>query len=688
MAEDSFDPDAYMAKISGPDAAPAFDPDAYMAKISAQGKQGSGAVSAIQAALRKVDSYTGAPSRAAIAALQDDALSPGKAWDAAKAQFGQDPTLAPTGQDIVERAGVPKGSTAARALGFGMDVASNPTSYIPLGDIIGAGAKGAGRLAGILPVGLEGAADAAPLPAAAANAAKDITDIPAALPGRISRGAGLVGETVTGVDRGVASNYAANTDRINQIISHYKGPEGYAEAAHAGDIRNQWQNVIQGVRKTMNDQISSGLDTPEASVANINAKSIFGGIDSAIGKANPVTQAKDVETLSNLKNTLGKLVDDNGNISLKNLHAFKQYAAGVAEPAYDAAGNAIFPNGSFAAKMAKGTAGDARQILIQNAPQKISDAESTLADLHHAEDTMNSTLMKDNAPVHAINRAGLNPNGIEAKSLTDLKNITGYNFAQDAKDFATARQFASPKFTPEFNGKSVLRAGIGAGLVGAPLHYLGVPAEYAAAIGAGTASPAALKAGLNVSNLAGKGAALPIAIARGVGSVGYDAMRSPVGRRIVDAGLKGATALQAEQGALRSVANQPPIGKAHGGIVHGRAKVAGDSRANDTVPIMASAGEGIIPRSHMVSREKAHAFIDELFKKKPHMSNGGIVPSEGETLGSTIGYPGFPKPKAKGMAHGGIVKLDPSVSKYAKERGISYEDARRYLMSSKKKGNM
>jgi len=71
----------------------------------------------------KYDSVTGAPLRAAISAAQN-AENPFKA---AYKQFGEDPSTAPTGQDIVEKTGiVDKGSTSAKLLGFAADIAIDP----------------------------------------------------------------------------------------------------------------------------------------------------------------------------------------------------------------------------------------------------------------------------------------------------------------------------------------------------------------------------------------------------------------------------------------------------------------------------------------------------------------------------------------------------------------------------------
>lgn len=53
-----------------------------------------------------------------------------------------------------------------------------------------------------------------------------------------------------------------------------------------------------------------------------------------------------------------------------------------------------------------------------------------------------------------------------------------------------------------------------------------------------------------------------------------------------------------------------------GGSVPGKAKVAGDSKKNDTVKAMLSPGEIVIPRSHAMTPHLAKAYIDHLYGKK------------------------------------------------------------------------
>lgn len=112
-------------------------------------------------ALDKLDSVTGAPTRAAIGAIQDD-KNPVSAF---ANQFGKDTSLAPTGKTIMQKAGVSddalsdtfpslynedgeglqlqKGGwadfTKSGVAGFGVDILADPTNLIGLGAVKGAG---------------------------------------------------------------------------------------------------------------------------------------------------------------------------------------------------------------------------------------------------------------------------------------------------------------------------------------------------------------------------------------------------------------------------------------------------------------------------------------------------------------------------------------------------------------------
>lgn len=140
----------------------------------------SGVMDKVIAAGKFIDSYTAAPARAAISAVQNDE-NPLKAFGS---QFGENSDNAPTGKQIAQKAGVSNKSlsdvapkmftdnpdeaasgwrdflnpisnkpflkggaadiSASGAAGLGIDLLADPTNIIPVGSIVKAGAKGLG----------------------------------------------------------------------------------------------------------------------------------------------------------------------------------------------------------------------------------------------------------------------------------------------------------------------------------------------------------------------------------------------------------------------------------------------------------------------------------------------------------------------------------------------------------------
>jgi hypothetical protein len=122
-------------------------------------------------AFRAVDSYSGAPIRAGMQAFQKgDSL--GDVARTIKNQFGSDPSTAPSGEDIFANAGVPRQVSLktrtmrtgdrpgdfivlpeeketkinpAAVAGLGLEMATDPINYVPLGPIAGGATKLAGK---------------------------------------------------------------------------------------------------------------------------------------------------------------------------------------------------------------------------------------------------------------------------------------------------------------------------------------------------------------------------------------------------------------------------------------------------------------------------------------------------------------------------------------------------------------
>lgn len=129
-----FDPDQYISSKSSKESNSGFDPDSYIASRS-EPVEGGGAIGAIARGAvhvaNTVDSYTGAPARAGVGALQDG-KGIGGAIGAAAEQFGEDPTLAPTSKDIRKKAGVDLGDDSILKKGgvVAQAIQNSPTGRI------------------------------------------------------------------------------------------------------------------------------------------------------------------------------------------------------------------------------------------------------------------------------------------------------------------------------------------------------------------------------------------------------------------------------------------------------------------------------------------------------------------------------------------------------------------------------
>jgi len=141
-----FDPDKYLAGKER-----AFDPDLYLTskEAAATPEQAPGlgqkALSGIAAVGRGMESYGGAPARAAIGKLQENMFDLPSAGRAFREQLGADPSLAPTGRQLAERTGL--SGRAAGIAGFGLEMAADPLAFVPIGKLAKYGGKAAGKLA-------------------------------------------------------------------------------------------------------------------------------------------------------------------------------------------------------------------------------------------------------------------------------------------------------------------------------------------------------------------------------------------------------------------------------------------------------------------------------------------------------------------------------------------------------------
>lgn len=505
-----------------------LDPNTY--KVI--GDSGSGiydsyvkpALGLVQSAMNKVDSYTGAPMRAGIMAAEnapDLSSVPGAVVSAVKNQFGADNSTAPTGKQINAPLGIPDTeipagfSAISPALALARYFGYKPT----YADVAGAGTEMAANPLNALPL-MEGTNIAAKAGDVASGAVdlvtKPFTDA-------IGSAASRVGEEVTGINKELIKNYLDKTDEINKAISEY----GSDPAAHASDIRTNFNNVINQARTVINNQISRHLNDFSNAEPTVPTQSITERLLTDYTRPNEILDPESRASIKGMMDKLDALTDENGDISVKDLYDFKKYAQKEGASAYNDLGDLI-PGKEPIAMAAKNAAAVARDKLINYGPPAISVAEDTLSDIHKVQDTMNKNLFKPESAMNSLYNAGANPGGMEARTLKRLSNITGYDFLQDAKDYATVRQFSSTGLAPvDATGKSVARQLLVRGVGNTIGSAVGIPAGYVTgkAFGApqiGTyfgnkigrevigkavsaiASPAGIKAGINIGNAASK----------------------------------------------------------------------------------------------------------------------------------------------------------------------------------------
>jgi hypothetical protein len=109
-------------------------------------------------------------------------------------------------------------------------------------------------------------------------------------------------------------------------------------------------------------------------------------------------------------------------------------------------------------------------------------------------------------------------------------------------------------------------------------------------------------------------------IMQGVGTVAGGVLGATAGSIVPGAGTVAGAALGASLGGAAGGAAGSMF-YAHGGEVPGQAQVPGDSYANDNVPIVASAGEIVIPRSITTLDPKDAAEAAKLFVKLTQMTS-------------------------------------------------------------------
>ena len=512
----------------------------------------------------KVDRVTGAPTRAAISSLQDDMTDLPAAGRAFKSQFGEPANIAPTGKDIVKRAGVPdtamseyvpsiysetgkglslkKGGlldpSASGLLGLGMDVIADPTTLTGVGTI-GKIGKGVAGTAKNISKGIGAAADAS-----SAFASKAGTKMTA-----------KVGELVSGVPAKEVETYVKHFDDVQKLIKEYG--DNIPEAADK--IREGFQSSIRAKRMELGNRLESALNAlPNEKV--IDANPIVEELLKVQGKMNKTLRIEEVSQVDELVNRVRAVAGESGNITPKELNDIKVFLQDRGSGAFMKDGQ-IFVPGKDAQIAAKNASRIARQTLNKVSPT-VAEANNSLSQLHSVEQKMNKNLIAPGKSESALLAAGSGQNQRNIKNIQRLEEITGAPMMANAEKLSAAKRFSNPGLTSaDSTGKGVERA-LKAGLIGTAIG--GAPAGL---IATAATSPLTLK-------LAIQGGRIPVkAIQAVTGSVGkitdeviqraYKALQTDRGQKIFGAIVEAdrASGPSLRGGLLKSAAdngsNQP-----------------------------------------------------------------------------------------------------------------------------------
>jgi hypothetical protein len=450
-----------------------------------------------------VDRVTGAPVRAGIYAAQngENPLS------AAVSQVFKKSETAPTGKQIVEKAGVPdtalsevvpslysdsgegmtlkKGGildpTASGAAGFAMDLAADPTTLLPAVGLAKRAAQGT-KLA--------------------EAGGKLLDRIPT-----MAKATAKMGETFTGVPEKATETYIKNTDAVNALSKRLGGDISLG----ADELRSDWQSQLRNRKNSLGKQLQDVVDTSSPN-RTVNISPVLDRLQTYQSKLNPNLKSEDVAQLKELLDktrgelpSLGETVagPPSPYVSPKSLKELKDFYQERGKSAYMKNGQ-IFNPSPEAAKAAKIAGADTRKLFNAALPEG-AEVNNQLSLLHQFEDggkygeKINKNLITPEKPDTALLAIGNGTNPRGKRMLDRFSKVTGQDVLPDVNNLAAARQFGKTSLVSVDNtGKGVermLKASVLPAVLGHPV---------AAAVAAGLTSPLALKAAVNAGNVSKK----------------------------------------------------------------------------------------------------------------------------------------------------------------------------------------
>jgi hypothetical protein len=445
----------------------------------------------VSPALKAVDSVTGAPVRAAVQAYHNapsggliqtpvGPLPTNGLVEAAKAyghQFGANPDQAPTPKDLAAGLGIPTTPASQYAPGlFTDDQSKEPYKFKKGGllDVSPAGVAG-------LPIGV--ATD--PL------SYIPVGELASAAANKLGSGLKKVSSTLTGVPEHVLNTYSENLPEISQQIAKY----GENTAQAADDIKSEINSALQEARMNANNTISARLGTagPEDLVDGNKV------LENLAHEKSLLDPDIDVDAISNVNDMMAqtqKKMDANGLIALQDAYNLKRKVYGsVASGSYLKNGQ-IYPTSSDAQRIAKGAAANMVSAIEPVAPE-ITLADGIHSELHDLEDTMNSNIIKEGKSDAALTGAGSSASNPNRAILDRISSLTGTDVTSLADKYAAQKMFTKTPLLPvDTTGKSATRLGLAAGAGWMASHNPAVAGLVGAAASPAVAQKAIQGAGL------------------------------------------------------------------------------------------------------------------------------------------------------------------------------------------------
>lgn len=481
-----------------------------------------GIISGVVKTGEALEKYSAAPTRAAVSATIGG-YNPAAAF---KKQFGEDPTLAPTGGDIAGQLGVtdepfltgPSGEPlinvskkdiAGGILDFGLDL----TSLVPTGTLAKIGAKGAGKIAkgagkviNLIeetkygPEVIEGIGKlTAPV--------KYITKLPGKAKNKLMA-------ATSGFDVKKIQTYTDRYEDVERLIKQYGDDVPGAADAFREKVSFDIRNRIDQLNKNIEDALDASgelsradvtpvLDRLEKLKARLDPRTDdagdIGQIDEMINTIKSfIKKPGDAQSINEF-GVIGQMAHDN-TVDLKDLVKINRYLQDRGKGAFKKNGVPFIP-GKKSQQAAVQARGLTRRLTNELSPE-IREANNTLALLHRLDENINKNLITPGKPEATIMAAGGGTNIRAAKQLQQVGALTGTNPLAEAENIAAAQAFnKTPIMSLDTTGKGAERLLRGSFVFEVIAQKAGLPAGYGFALGSMFTSPLAVKMAIKAGKI-------------------------------------------------------------------------------------------------------------------------------------------------------------------------------------------